>query len=119
MIRSTPGNARRLERVLLSFGLESLGLKAADFTESYQLFQLGIRPDRIDILTSLIGVPFEEVWASRVQGSLGGVPVSFLGREALIQNKRSDPRPQDRADLEALEHLNAPDQQGPDAGRQR
>jgi hypothetical protein len=106
LIRNTPDNARRLESALASFGLGSLGLKAADFTRSYQVVQIGVRPYRIDILTSISGVSFEEAWASRVQGNLAGVPVSFIGREALTRNKRSSRRLKDRADLELLEKTN-------------
>lgn len=116
-VRSTAENASRLERVLVSFGLESLGLTAADFVGSYQVVQLGIRPNRIDILTSLEGVSFGEAWASRIQAEYAGLPVSFIGREALVKNKRSNPRPQDRADLNALQKLKAPQQRRAGAKR--
>jgi len=65
--------------------------------------QLGIAPNRIDLLTSLTGVTFEEAWDRRVPGDLGGVPTVFLSREALIKNKRATGRTQDAADVEKLE----------------
>lgn len=64
--------------------------------------QLGHPPNRIDLLTSITGVTFEEAWAGSVPGELHGIPVRFLRREALIRNKRARGRTQDKADLEAL-----------------
>jgi len=77
-------------------------LKASDFADSYRVIQLGVPPNRIDLLTSLTGVTFEEAWASRVEAVVGGTRINFIGREALILNKRLTGRAQDRADLEAL-----------------
>lgn len=102
LIRNTPENAGRLEAALASFRFASLGLKAADFVDSYSVIQLGRAPNRIDLLTSISGVSFDEAWAGRVEGELAGMVVSFIGREALIQNKKATRRSQDRADLEAL-----------------
>ena len=65
--------------------------------------QLGVAPNRIDLLTSLTGVTFDEAWDQRVPGELGGIPVAFLSREILIRNKRATGRTQDAADVEALE----------------
>lgn len=115
LIHNTPENAQRLEASLQAFGLASLGLKAADFTEPHQVVQIGVRPDRIDILTTISGVSFEEAWVSRVEDRLAGVRTSFIGREALAKNKRSTRRAQDRADLDRLERV---DQAGQDAKRQ-
>ena len=102
LVRSSPENAARLERVLAQFGFASLGLSAADFVNSYKVVQLGRAPNRVDLLPSITGVSFEEAWAAKIQGELGGVQVNFIGLEALIQNKRSTGRPQDRADILAL-----------------
>ena len=102
LVRNSTENAQRLEKVLTAFGFGSLGLKAADFSSSYQVVQLGVAPDRIDILTSLTGVTFDEAWAGREQGLIGETRVNFLGREALILNKKRTGRAQDEADLEAL-----------------
>lgn len=110
LIHNTAENAQRLEASLKAFGLGSLGLKATDFTESYQVVQIGVRPDRIDILTSISGVSFEEAWSSRVEGDLAGVPAKFIGREALAKNKGSTGRTQDRADAERLKRVNETDQ---------
>jgi len=102
LVRNTPENALHLETVLASFGFDSLGLKAADFVDSYRVIQLGMPPNRIDLLTSITGVPFDEAWAGRVEEELSGILVKFIGRQALIQNKKSTGRSQDHADLEVL-----------------
>jgi len=102
LVRSSPENAQRLEGVLRGFGFGELGLKAADFIDSYQVIQLGLPPNRIDLRTSITGVSFEEAWAARIEVALEGTRVNFIGRQALIQNKRATRRPQDLADLAAL-----------------
>jgi hypothetical protein len=61
-----------------------------------------VAPNRIDLLTAITGVPFEEAWADRVQVDVEGLPVNFIGRQTLIRNKRLTGRAQDKADLEAL-----------------
>src|SRR5579875_724766 len=102
LVGNAPANSLRLEATLDGFGFASSGLKAADFAGSYRVIQLGFDHNRIDLLTSLTGVPFEKAWAGRVQGEMGGVRTNFIGRAELILNKRATARTQDRADLEAL-----------------
>ena len=102
LVRPSPDNATRLENVLRSFGFAALGLAAADFLQPDQVVQLGRPPNRIDLLTSLTGIGFDDVWENRVAGSLGGVPVHFIGLDAFARNKRATGRAQDKADLEAL-----------------
>lgn len=102
LVRSSPDNAVRVEKALVAFGFTSLGLSASDFMRPEQVIQLGHPPNRIDLLTSISGVTFEEAWGTRVDDQLYGIPVRFIGREALIRNKRATGRTQDKADLEAL-----------------
>jgi hypothetical protein len=102
LVRNTAENAQRLERMLRDFGFGGLGLKQADFVNSYQVIQLGLPPNRIDLLTSMTGVSFDEAWAEKVEAELEGMKVNILGRQALIRNKKATRRPQDLADLEAL-----------------
>lgn len=102
LVRNSAENAQRLESALVDFGVGSLGLKAADFTASYRVVQIGVAPVRIDILTSLTGVSFDEVWAGRVETLVGETRVNFIGRGALILNKKLTGRAQDIADLEKL-----------------
>jgi hypothetical protein len=86
----------------MEFSFASLGLSAADFIEPDQIIQLGHPPNRIDLLTSITGVSFEEAWAGHVSAELYDIPVCVIGRETLIRNKRATGRTQDKADLEAL-----------------
>jgi len=102
LVRNSPDNAQRLELALAGFAFGALGLKAADFANAYRVIQLGVPPNRIDVLTSLTGMTFDEVWAGRVEALVGATRVNFIGREALILNKRLTGRAQDKADLEAL-----------------
>jgi hypothetical protein len=102
LVRNSTDNSKRLESALGEFGLAALGLKAVDFVDSYRVIQLGLSPNRIDLLTSLTGVRFDEAWAGRVETVIGGTRVNFIGREPLIRNKRLTGRAQDKADLEAL-----------------
>jgi hypothetical protein len=102
LVRNSPDNAKRLESALEEFGFASLGLKAADFVDSYRVIQLGVPPSRIDLVTSITGVPFDQAWAGRVEAVLGETHVNFIGREALILNKKMTGRAKDKADLEAL-----------------
>jgi len=101
-VRNTPENAQRLEAALGQFGFGSVGLKAADFVNSYQVIQLGVAPNRVVLLTSLTSVTFDDAWAGRVEGDLGGIRANFIGRQTLIENKQATGRPQDHADLDAL-----------------
>ena|SRR6266849_4472375 len=102
LVRRSPENAARIERVLVHFSFASLGLSAADFAASDRIIQLGHPPNRIDLLTSITGVEFEEAWSGRVAAKLHEIPVFLIGEEALIRNKRARGRTQDKADLEAL-----------------
>ncbi len=102
LVRSSAGNAARIEHVLADFGFGSLGLSAADFLVPDRIVQLGLPPNRIDLLTSIGGVGFDEAWNGCIPAELDGLPVRFLGRDALIRSKRAAGRPKDLADLAAL-----------------
>lgn len=101
-VRPTPENARRTIQALEDFGFGSLGLEARDFEKPDQVIQLGQPPVRVDLVTSISGVSWDEADASSVHAEFGGVPVRFLGRAALVANKSATNRARDRADLEAL-----------------
>ncbi len=102
LLRATPQNADAVLAALRSFGFSSLGLTREDLTQPDQIVQLGAKPNRIDLLTSLSGIDFDSAWASRVLGEIDGTPVPFIGREALIQNKESTGRPKDLGDAHEL-----------------
>lgn len=96
-------NATRLLAVLSDFGFGSMHLRPDDLTQENKILQLGRVPNRIDLLTSISGIDFEEAWTDRVMGELDGLPVSFLGKQSLIKNKRASGRPKDLADLDYLD----------------
>ncbi len=98
-----PTNATRLTAALDSFGFGSLGLSPHDFLEEDTVIQLGYPPKRIDLLTSATGVDFAECWTRRVEFPIGDLSVPFISAEDLVVNKRAAARPQDLADVAALE----------------
>jgi len=102
LVECSPENAARLETVLHTFGFGDLGLSAKDFLEAETIIQLGRPPGRIDLLTSIDGVAFQEAWERRVVAQLDGLPVSVIGKEDLLANKRTVARPQDIADITKL-----------------
>ncbi len=102
LVRSSRENAARFLTALKEFGFGSLGLSEDDFFKEGKVVQLGVPPVRVDILTSMTGVPWEEAAAGAVAGSYGEVPVKFIGRAALAKNKKAVGRLQDLADIEAL-----------------
>ena len=95
-------NANRIIKVLADFGFRSLDLTIDDFKDQNKVIQLGLPPVRIDIITSLSSVTWEEADASKVPGLYGDVSVSFIGRTQFISNKRAIGRKKDLADIEAL-----------------
>ena len=104
-IEPTPANARRVWTALAAFGApaEALGITMDDFVRPDTVIQFGLPPNRIDLLTSLTGVPdFEGAWAVREEHVIRSQPVPFLGRVTLVANKRATGRTKDLADLEAL-----------------
>jgi hypothetical protein len=101
-VDSTTDNVERVLQALADFGFGDLGLTAADLTPG-RIVQLGMPPNRVDLLTAIDGVTFEEAWAGRASGHLGAQPVFYIGRAELIRNKRASGRLQDLADVDALE----------------
>ena len=102
LVRPTEQNARRVISALAAFGFGGLQLDEHDFTAVDRVVQLGMPPMRIDLLTSIDGVDFHTAADGAVRADLGGVTVPFIGRDALVANKRASGRAQDKADLEAL-----------------
>lgn len=96
-------NAERLIGVLKAFGFGSLGLSADDFLVRDQVVQLGREPIRIDLLTGLDGVQFDECASRSVNVDVDGMNVPFISRADLLANKRASGRAQDLADIEALD----------------
>jgi predicted nucleotidyltransferase len=100
---ATPENAENLIRALMRFGAPIKALSAADFSSAGTVFQIGTGPRRIDILTRISGVTFEEAYANRNTVSIEGIEVPVISLKDLIANKRASGRTQDLADIERLE----------------
>jgi predicted nucleotidyltransferase len=96
-------NAKNLVKTLKEFGFSSLDLKEDDFLNPGYVVQLGRPPARIDLLTSVTGLDFEECYESRVHIEIQGSEIDFIDLENFKKNKKAVGRHQDLADLENLE----------------
>ncbi|MCK6573472.1 nucleotidyltransferase family protein [Myxococcota bacterium] len=105
LVRPDRANATRVLAALRHFGapVEAHGLEVSDFTRPATVYQMGLPPRRIDVLTSVSGVDFDEAWASRIEAEVDGRRLPVLGRAALLKNKRASGRPKDLLDVAALE----------------
>jgi hypothetical protein len=101
-VQPSPANARRVMKALKDFGFGSVGLSESDFMADDRVIQLGVPPVRVDFLTSLTGVSWDEASKDMIKGMFGDVPVHYLGRKQFTANKRALGRKKDLADLEAL-----------------
>lgn len=108
-IRPEPTNAARVYRALIRFGapVAAHGVSAADFIAPGTVYQMGLPPNRIDLLTEISGVSFDEAARDTIAGHLGPETVRCIGFDALIRNKRAAGRLKDLADVAALEELSA------------
>lgn len=102
-VNPTLGNARRLHEALDDFGFGSVAPPPAELAKANRVFMLGRKPWRIDILTGIDGVSFEEAWASRVEAAFAAKPLFVIGRDALIKNKLAAGRAKDLLDVALLE----------------
>ena len=102
-VHPTRANAERILAALHDFGFKPANLGLEDFVKPGQIIQLGYPPVRVDIITSIAGVSWEQAIAGLSQGDYGGAPVPFIGREELIASKKATGRLQDLADAERLE----------------
>ena len=101
-VDATPANAPRVVEALARFGAPMTNITEADFARPGVVFQIGVPPGRIDILTELTGLTFEEAWPGRDRGSFGELAVDFIGWDAFARNKRATGRPKDLADIDGL-----------------
>ncbi len=101
-VRPDPENAKRVLAALRAFGAPLQDLTDTDLTTPGVVFQIGVAPVRIDVLTAIDGVDFAEAWSSRLITKFADQPVAVLSRELLIKNKLAAGRTQDLADVERL-----------------
>jgi hypothetical protein len=103
-VRPTPENAARAWRALVRFGapVQAAGVTEADLATPGIVYQIGLPPSRIDVLTAITGLSFDDVWATRETTDLDGSPIPFIGRDAFVRNKLATGRPKDVADASRL-----------------
>ena len=102
-VRPDASNARRVLEALSDFGAPLRDLTADDLSRKETIFQIGVPPLRIDVITNVDGVEFTEAWPRRLETLFGGVPAHVISRQHLIENKKAAARLQDLADVEQLE----------------
>jgi hypothetical protein len=107
LVRPSADNALRVMTALRNFGapLAAHGVQVADFEREGMVYQMGLPPNRIDVLTSVSGVNYDECGQDALSGLLGGSQVRFIGLQAQIRNKLASGRTKDLADAEVLQAL--------------
>lgn len=95
-------NAGKLAALLGEFGFGELGIVAEDFLVPDQVIQLGRAPNRIDLLTGISGVSWQQAWETRISANFDGLEIPVIGKDALEANKVATGRPQDLADVARL-----------------
>jgi hypothetical protein len=101
-IQATPENAARVLQALKTFGAALFDLSVDDLSRPDTVFQIGLPPSRIDVLTSISGVDFDDAWPRRLEISVGDLAVPVIGRSDFIANKKASGRPKDLLDIELL-----------------
>jgi len=102
-VDATATNSSKMERVVRAFGFPGPGLSAADFAKRDKIVQLGLPPNRVDIITSIDAVTFDEAWSTRVEATLDDVRVNYISKELLLKNKAATGRAGDAADIERMQ----------------
>jgi hypothetical protein len=101
-IKANPDNAQKVWKALDSFGAPFGALTLQDLSAPGIVFQMGLPPNRIDIITSIDGVDFPDAWAHKIESAYGDQPVKVIGLDELIRNKEATGRPQDALDAKNL-----------------
>lgn len=102
-VNPTPENAQRVWQALTTFGAPLQEVTLASFTNDELVYQVGIEPNRIDVMMGIQGVEFAAAWANREHSTYGGVSIPIISRQDLIRAKRAAGRPQDLLDAEELD----------------
>ena len=106
-VEPIPENAKRVWAALVEFGAPLRDLTEADLCNPKMVYQIGVAPNRVDIMMGVPGIRFATAWGNRVPGEYGGVPINIMGRKDLMRAKRTAGRPQDLIDLSALKGVSA------------
>ena len=102
-VHNTSENAYRIWNALLAFKAPLGRIKPEDFQDPDLVFQIGVVPSRIDILTHIDGVLFKDAWQSRITIELYNMSIPVISKACLIQNKKATDRPRDKVDVMMLE----------------
>ena len=106
LLSITSENEARVRKVLSEFGFSStLPPESEKLLIENKVLMMGVEPTRIDLLTTISGVSFEEVWSSRLEALIDGVKISIISKEMLLKNKIASGRLKDLADVEQLEKV--------------
>jgi len=105
LIEQTDRNRERLVDVLAQFGFASLGISTRDLNKIDRVIQLGVEPTRIDIITGISGVSFEDAYKNRVEIEFDSFKLPVISIDDLIKNKIASGRPLDLADGERLKKI--------------
>jgi hypothetical protein len=103
-VRPSPENAGRVFKALARFGAPLSELTVSDLAKPGTVFQIGVAPHRVDVLTAIDGVSFDDAWPRRATTRVSGLEIPVIGRDDLIRNKRATGRPRDLADADRLEN---------------
>jgi predicted nucleotidyltransferase len=101
-LNPSPGNAELILKCVNEFGFSSYGLTQSDFSKQGNVIQLGYPPLRIDLLTEIDGVTFDECYKNRKEVTIDDLHVNFIGYQDLLKNKRESGRPRDIDDIDNL-----------------
>ncbi len=101
-VEPTPQNAVRVWDALVRFGAPLKDMQVVDFATPRLVYQMGIEPNRVDIMMGIDGVTFPVAWRNRVRTTYAGIPVYLLGRNDLIRAKKASGRPRDLEDIARL-----------------
>ena len=105
-IRPERENAERVYKSLMRFGAPLSGINPQDFSTADLIFQIGLPPRRIDIITSISGVTYDEAFSDHITADVDGIPVPVISTENLIRNKLESARDKDLLDVKVLKkHL--------------
>jgi len=107
-VEPSDANVARVNQALAEFGSPHL----LDATDLDQILQIGVEPNRIDILLSIPGVRFATAWPKRVRGHYGEAPAHYIGIDSLIRNKRRLDAPRHQEDVRVLKQVKRAKQRG-------
>ena len=105
LIMPEPENASLVLQALTVFGAPIEELSVDDLQKEGIIFQIGVAPCRIDILTSIDGINFEDAYLRSELVDIEGIPIHVLSVQDIIVNKRATGRTKDLADAEMLEEI--------------